>query len=89
MGLKKLKHSTLRDANNRVPYQGYESVFYSMFKKCNRINHQTSFKFKNPLYPLDSRTIDLWLSVFDWANNIITTVKEADVTIHTGQHRYL
>jgi hypothetical protein len=40
-------------------------------------------------YPLDSSTIDLWLSLFDWANNIITTAKEADVTIHTGQHRYL
>ena len=27
----------------------------------------TSFKFKNPLYALDSSTIDLCLSVFDWA----------------------
>ena len=75
-----------------------------MLKKCNRINHQPSFKFKNPLYALDSSTIDLCLSVFDWAKfrrtkggiklhclfdiksqipafNVMTTAKEADVTV--------
>ena len=64
----------------------------------------TSFKFKNPLYALDSSTIDLCLSVFDWAKfrrtkggiklhclfdiksqipafNVMTTAKEADVTV--------
>ncbi|MBT6121539.1 transposase, partial [bacterium] len=38
-----------------------------MLKKCTSINHQTLFKFKNPLYALDSSTINLCSSVLDWA----------------------
>ena len=67
IGLEKIKRSTISDANNRVPYQVYESLFYSLLKKCNGYTPQTSFKFKNPLYALDSSIIDLCLSVFDWA----------------------
>jgi hypothetical protein len=69
-----------------------------------RLIGYTSFKFKNPLYVLDSSTIDLCLSVFDWAKfrrtkggikrhclfgiksqitafSVVTTAKEADVTV--------
>ncbi len=67
IGLEKVKRSTISDANKRVPYQVYESLFYTMLKKCHRITQQTTFKFKNPLYALDSSIIDLCLSVFDWA----------------------
>lgn len=67
IGLEKVKRSTMREANNRVPYQVYESLFYTMLKKCDSITQQTTFKFKNPLYALDSSIIDLCLSVFDWA----------------------
>ena len=67
LGLEKIKRSTISDANNRVPYLVYESLFYAMLKKCNRLTPNTSFKFKNPLYALDSSIIDLCLSVFDWA----------------------
>ena len=67
IGLEKVKRSTISDANKRVPYQVYESLFYTMLKKCHSITQQTTFKFKNPLYALDSSIIDLCLSVFDWA----------------------
>jgi len=67
IGIEKIKRSTISDANNRVPYQVYENLFYAMLKKCNNITQNTKFKFKNPLYALDSSTIDLCLSVFDWA----------------------
>jgi len=67
IGLEKVKRSTISDANKRVPYQVYESLFYTMLNKCHSITQQTTFKFKNPLYALDSSIIDLCLSVFDWA----------------------
>ncbi len=67
IGLEKIKRSTISDANNRVPYEVYESLFYTMLKKCSGLTQKTTFKFKNPLYAIDSSVIDLCLSVFDWA----------------------
>ena len=67
IGLEKLKRSTISDANKRVPYQVYETLFYAMLKRCGCLTQKTKFKFKNPLYALDSSVIDLCLSVFDWA----------------------
>jgi len=67
IGLQKVKRSTISDANNRVPYQVYERLFYAMLKKCQGLTQKTTFKFKNPLYALDATIIDLCLSVFDWA----------------------
>ncbi len=67
IGLEKIKRSTISDANTRVPYQVYERLFYAMLKKCSHLTQSTTFKFKNPLYALDSSIIDLCLSVFDWA----------------------
>ena len=67
IGLEKIKRSTISDANNRVPYEVYESLFYTMLKKCSGLTEKTTFKFKNPLYAIDSSVIDLCLSVFDWA----------------------
>ena len=67
LGIEKIKRSTISDANNRVPYEVYERLFYAMLKKCHRLTQTTQFKFKNPLYALDSSVIDVCLSVFDWA----------------------
>jgi len=67
IGLEKIKRSTISDANKRIPYQVYESLFYAMLKNCHNLTQNTKFKFKNPLYALDSSIIDLCLSVFDWA----------------------
>ena len=51
IGLKKIKRSTISDANNRVPYEVYEQLFYGMLSKCSNLTTKTKFKFKNPLYP--------------------------------------
>ena len=67
IGLEKIKRSTISDANNRIPYQVYERLFYALLKKCNGQIQKSNFKFKNPLYALDSSIIDLCLSVVDWA----------------------
>ena len=38
-----------------------------MLSKCQPIAPKHKFRFKNPLYSLDASTIDLCLSLFDWA----------------------
>ena len=67
IGIKKIARSTISDSNNRITYKVYESLFYQMLNKCQTLDKSRKFKFKNNLYALDGSTIDLCLSVFDWA----------------------
>jgi len=68
IGIEKIKRSTISDANNRVPYQVYERLFYALLKKFEGKQYEAKeFKFKNPLYALDASIFDLSLSVFEWA----------------------
>lgn len=62
-------HSTLSYANAHRPWQMYEDVFYSVLGKAAEAAavKKRKFRFKNPLRSLDASTIDLCLSVFDWA----------------------
>ena len=66
IGLNKIARSTISDANNRITYEVYERLFYHMLAKC-QFGKNHSFNFDNKLYALDSTTIDLCLSVFNWA----------------------
>jgi hypothetical protein len=66
IGIAKIARSTISDANNRISYEVYEQLFYRMLAKC-RFNKGHRFNFDNKLYALDATTIDLCLSVFDWA----------------------
>jgi len=67
LGLEKIKRSTLSDANNRIDYRVFEDMFYALLDKCRSLSPDHKFKFKNPLYSLDSTVIELCLSVFPWA----------------------
>ena len=44
IGLEKIKRSTISDANNRVPYQVYERLFYAILKKCYHLTQRTTHK---------------------------------------------
>ncbi len=63
------KRSTLSYANNHRPFQLYEQVFYEVLERCcgEASRQKRKFRFHNPLVSLDSTTIDLCASVFDWA----------------------
>ena len=63
------KRSTLSYANNHRPWQLYEKVFYQLYSQASALAAKTRrrFRFKNPLYSIDSSTIDLCLSMYDWA----------------------
>lgn len=71
LGLKSVPNkSTLSYANNHRPWQLFETVFKQTLVKVQALAKEKKkrFKFKNPLYSIDSTTIDLCLKVFDWAH---------------------
>jgi len=61
------KKSTLSYANAHRPWEMYEDLFYLMLQRCRNIAPGKKFKFKNKLLSLDSSTISLCLSLFEWA----------------------
>jgi len=67
LGLKGIHRSTLSDANAKRDYRIFEDLFYHLLARCKDLTPKHKFRFKNPLYTIDSTTIDLCLSVFPWA----------------------
>jgi hypothetical protein len=73
----KLKHlgitapcrSTLAYANEHRPWQLYQHLFSQLLDRCrSELPSMRKFRFKNKLVSLDSTTIDLCLSIFNWAH---------------------
>jgi hypothetical protein len=62
------KRSTLSYANAHRPWELYERLFYDLLKQCQEISPQKKFRFKNRLLSLDSTTVELCASMFDWAH---------------------
>lgn len=70
LGIKRMpKRSTLSYANSHRPWQLFEKVFYQLLSQADMLaaKQKRRFRFKNPLVSIDSTTIDLCLSMFDWA----------------------
>jgi len=67
LGLTNIRRSTLSDANNQRDYKIYEETFYQLLDRCRDHTPKHRFRFKNPMYSIDSTTIDLCLSAFPWA----------------------
>jgi len=65
------KKSTLAYANQHRPWELYETIFGQVLGKCQSMAQSSGFKkkfrFKNKLASLDASTIDLCLSMYDWA----------------------
>lgn len=68
LGLKCVKRSTLSDANQKRSSDFFQAVFEHQYAKVRQLAPNNKFRFKNPLYSLDSSTIDLCLSLFPWAS---------------------
>jgi diacylglycerol kinase len=64
------RKSTLSYANTHRPWQFFETIFYRTLAQVQSLSNfrRTKFRFKNPLYSIDSSVIDLCLKVFDWAH---------------------
>jgi hypothetical protein len=70
LGLKEAPaRSTLSYANAHRPWQLFEAVFYQVLHEAvaTAALQKRRFRFKNPLRSLDASTLNLCLSVFDWA----------------------
>lgn len=64
-----LKRSTLAYANQHRPWQVYQTVFATLFSRCQTeaASHKRKFQFRHKLLSLDSTVISLSLSMYDWA----------------------
>lgn len=68
LGLESVARSTLADANSKRSADIYKDVFYNFLGKCQSLAPSHKFRFKNPLYTMDSTLVKLCLSVFPWAS---------------------
>jgi hypothetical protein len=60
--------STLSYANEHRPWELYQTVFGELLQRCYSVaSGKKKFRFKNQLVSLDSTSIDLCASLFDWA----------------------
>lgn len=67
LGVKPVHRSTLSYANEHRSHELFKKLFEWMLSKCQPLAPKHKFKFRNPLYSIDATTIDLCLSLFDWA----------------------
>jgi Transposase DDE domain/Domain of unknown function (DUF4372) len=68
LGIEVPVRSSLSYANQHRPWQLFEKVFYGLFDKvAAKVRGKRKFRFKNKLVSLDSTTIDLCVSMYDWA----------------------
>lgn len=68
LGIEAPARSSLAYANAHRPWQLYEKVFGQLYAQVSaKVASPRKFRFKNKLVSLDASTIDLCLSVFDWA----------------------
>lgn len=62
------KRSTLSYANEHRPWELYRTVFQQLLERCySAAAGRKKFRFRNKLLSLDSTSIDLCVSLFDWA----------------------
>ena len=64
---KEIKRSTLSYANANRDSNLYKAFFEYILGIARSTNCKHGFRFKNPLYSIDSTTIDLCLKLFPWA----------------------
>lgn len=67
LGIKPIHRATLAYANQHRPHDLFKKLFFQMLSKCQPLAPKHKFRFKNSLYSLDATTIDLCLSMYDWA----------------------
>lgn len=66
LGLTAVPRSTLSDAMTRRNPLIFEELFYEILSRTQELAPGHRFRFNNPLYSIDSTTIDLCLNVYDW-----------------------
>ncbi len=65
---REVKRSTLSYANAHRSADLFKALFASLLIQAQTLKASHGFRFKNPLYSIDSTTIDLCLKLFPWAD---------------------
>jgi hypothetical protein len=84
LGLQSISRNNLSNSLMKRPAIVFEKIFNMMLSQLQGIKKHTTdkrFKFKNPLYAIDSTTISLCLSLYEWA--LFRTTK-GGIKIHTS-----
>lgn len=68
LGVRPVTRSTLARVNEQQPHTFYESLFGVLYRRCQPKAPGHRFRFKNPLYSMDSSLIDLSLKLFPWGH---------------------
>lgn len=81
LGVRRIAKSSLARVNEKQPYTLYEALFGKLVSRCQGLSPRHKFRFKNPLYSLDSSLIELSLAIFPWADH---NRSKAAVKLHVG-----
>jgi putative transposase len=85
LGATPINRSTLARVNEQQPSTLYESLFGRLYQHCQTRAPGHRFRFKHPLYSLDSTLIDLSLKLFPWGH---FALGKAAMKLHVGlDHR--
>ncbi len=85
LGARHITRSTLARVNEQQPSEFYEALFGALYRRCQPEAPGHRFRFKNPLYSIDSSLIDLSLKLFPWGH---FALGKAAVKLHLGlDHR--
>lgn len=81
LGVRRIARTSLARVNENQPYTLFEALFEKLVSRCRGGSPQHKFRFKNPLYSLDSSLIDLSLAIFPWADH---NRSKAAMKLHVG-----
>jgi putative transposase len=85
LGARRVTRSTLARVNEQQPCGFYEALFAKLYQRCKPHAPGHRFRFKNPLYSIDSSLIDLSLKLFPWGHFALS---KAAMKLHVGlDHR--
>lgn len=85
LGIGEVARSSLARVNESQPYTLYEELFAKLYASCRALAPGHRFRFRNPLYSLDSSLIELSLKIVPWANYNRT---KAAVKLHVGMDHW-
>lgn len=85
LGVRRVAKSSLARVNEKHPYTLYAGLFGKLVSRCQSHSPQHKFRFKNPLFSLDTSLIELSLAIFPWADH---NRSKAAMKVHVGlDHR--
>jgi len=81
LGVRRIAKSSLARVNEKQPHTLYEVLFEKLISRCQGRSPRHKFRFKNPLYSLDSSLIELSMAIFPWAD---CNRRKAAMKLHVG-----